>query len=107
MYVIIPSYLSSLLSDDHNLLHLLTFQTPNISNLNNLKTIQYCILSNNDNKWGYFQSFQDCLAVFRETQSQTKRVTIATHFVLHQFHWVKLDHRKVKLLTIDFTFFNC
>lgn len=24
-----------------------------------------------------------CLAVFRETQSQTKRYTIATHFVLH------------------------
>ena len=44
-----------------------------------------------------------CLAVFRETQSQTKHYTIATHFVLHQFHWVKLDHRKVKLLTIDFT----
>jgi hypothetical protein len=38
-----------------------------------------------------------------ETQSQTKHITIATHFVLHQHYWVKLDYRKVKLLTIDFT----
>jgi len=26
---------------------------------------------------------------------------IATHFVLHEFHWVKLDYCKAKLLTID------
>jgi hypothetical protein len=24
-------------------------------------------------------------------------------FVLHQLHWVKLDNRKVKFLTVDFT----
>jgi hypothetical protein len=44
-----------------------------------------------------------CLAVICETRSQTKHITIATHFVFHQFNWVKLDYRKVKFLTIDFT----
>ena len=38
-----------------------------------------------------------------EIRNQTKYITIATHFVLHQLNWVKLDYRKVKFLTIDFT----
>jgi hypothetical protein len=42
-------------------------------------------------------------AVVYETRSQTKHITIATYFALPQFNWVKLDYRKVKLLTIDFT----
>jgi hypothetical protein len=40
--------------------------------------------------------------VICETRSQTKHITNAIHFVLHQY-WVKLDYRKVKLLAIDFT----
>ena len=52
---------------------------------------------------GLFPTSIGCLAVVCETRSQTKHITIATHFVLYQFNWVKLDYRKVKLLTIDFT----
>ena len=52
---------------------------------------------------GCSPTINGCLVVICETKSQTKHITIATHFVLHQYYWVKLDYRKVKLLTIDFT----
>jgi len=57
----------------------------------------------NDNKWGCSPTSNGCLAVICETRSQTKHNTIATHFVLHQLNWVKLDYRKVKFLAVDFT----
>jgi len=56
---------------------------------NNIKVIHYYYIDNNDNKWGCSPTNLGCLAVIHEIRNQTKCITIATHFVLHQLNWIR------------------